>query len=261
MKEELTPIWKALVDPHRRAILDLLRERPRTTGALCSAFQVSRFAIMKHLTVLEEAGLVIVRREGRERWNYLNAIPLQQMYERWLRPYDARVATSLLQMKHYVELREEREQYMSQQHSVEPAISLFQTELEVVLKASPEHIFQALTLDIHAWWGAENSWGRGTLILEPAIGKHLYEDFGNGDGAIFGTVTYVERNKKLVIEGNHGLSDNVHGFISYELVPQGESTLLKFSHRAFGEISERSRANFSTGWKEMLDVSLRKHVE
>ena len=51
MEEELTPIWRALIVPHRRAILDLLKERPRTTGELCAAFTVSRFAVMKHLTV------------------------------------------------------------------------------------------------------------------------------------------------------------------------------------------------------------------
>jgi DNA-binding transcriptional ArsR family regulator len=87
--DDLTPIWKALADPTRRKILDLLQERPRTTGDLCTSFKVSRFAVMKHLSVLEQAKLIVVRRRGRERWNYLNAVPLQRIYERWLRPFEA----------------------------------------------------------------------------------------------------------------------------------------------------------------------------
>ncbi len=261
MEEEFTHIWKALADPHRRAILDLLRERSRTTGELCEVFEVSRFAVMKHLTVLEEAGLVVVKREGRERWNYLNVVPLQQMYERWLKPYEARFAGSLLRMKRLVETDEEREMSMSEHTTNTAAISLFHTEMEVPIKATPERIYQALTQDINDWWGADNSWGRGKLVLEPAVGKRLYEDFGNGEGALFGIVTFVEHNKKLEIEGEHGMGSGVHGFIRFELVPQGETTLLKFSHQAFGEISERSKQRFPEGWKYMLETSLREYVE
>lgn len=259
MEEEFTPIWRALVDPHRRAILDLLKERPRTTSELCAAFTVSRFAVMKHLTALEEAGLLIVKRQGRERWNYLNAIPLQQMYERWLKPYEARVAASLLRMKQHVETDEEREKSMSEQSAA--TVSLFHTELEVPIKASPARIYQALTHDIAEWWDPDASWGRGKVVLEPEVGKRMWEDFGNGEGALFGIVTYVEHNKKLEIEGDHGLGSGVQGYIRVELVPQGEGTVLKFSHRAFGEISERSRRRFPEGWKQLLAVNLPKYLE
>src|SRR2546426_761327 len=71
--DDLAPVWKALADPTRRAILDALRKGPRTTGDLCGRFDVTRFAVMKHLAVLEDAGLVLARRQGRERWNHLNA--------------------------------------------------------------------------------------------------------------------------------------------------------------------------------------------
>ena len=259
MEEELTPIWRALIDPHRRAILDLLKERPRTTGELCAAFTISRFAVMKHLTVLEEARLVIVKRKGRERWNYLNAVPLQQMYERWLKPYEAHVAASFLRMKQLVEADEEREHSMSEQSA--PGISVFHIELEVPIKASPERIYQALTCDIAKWWDPDASWGRGKLVLEPEVGKRMWEDFGNGEGALFGIVTYVEHNKKLEIEGDHGLGSGVQGYIRLELVPQGEATLLKFSHRAFGEISERSRQRFPEGWRQLLAVNLPEYLE
>jgi DNA-binding transcriptional ArsR family regulator len=100
--------WRALADPARRAILDLLRDGPRRTGELCAAFEVSRFAVMKHLTVLERAGLVIVRREGRVRWNYLNPAPLQAIHERWMTPYMELWSHHLLDLKRTVEHREEK---------------------------------------------------------------------------------------------------------------------------------------------------------
>ena len=92
-------VWKALADPTRREILDALRKKPRTTGDLCEDFEMSRFGVMKHLTVLVEAGLVLVRREGRERWNHLNPAPIQKIYRRWIRPFETAAADGLLRLK------------------------------------------------------------------------------------------------------------------------------------------------------------------
>ena len=105
MVEALDTVWKALSDPCRRHLLDLLRDGPRTTGDLSEHFDTSRFAVMKHLRVLEEAGLVIVQRQGRERWNYLNPVPIQAIYERWITPYAGLWANELLDLKHTVEQR------------------------------------------------------------------------------------------------------------------------------------------------------------
>ena len=101
--DDLGPVWKALADPTRRRILDLLKDGPRTTGEVCEGFPVSRFAVMKHLTILEGAGLVLVDRRGRERWNHLNAVPIQQIYERWISGYQAHWAAGLLRLKRRVE--------------------------------------------------------------------------------------------------------------------------------------------------------------
>jgi DNA-binding transcriptional ArsR family regulator len=102
--DDLEHVWKALSDPTRRRILDLIRDEPRTTGWLAEQFPaLSRFAVMKHLGVLEGAGLVLVRRRGRERWNYLNAVPLRQIYERWMGPYAELWSSSLLRLKDHVE--------------------------------------------------------------------------------------------------------------------------------------------------------------
>jgi DNA-binding transcriptional ArsR family regulator len=104
MVDDLDAVFKALADPTRRRVLDLLKPGPRTTGALVAEFpQLSRFAVMKHLGVLEEAGLVLVRRQGRERFNYINTVPIRQVYERWMGPYAELWSSSLLRLKDYVE--------------------------------------------------------------------------------------------------------------------------------------------------------------
>ncbi len=87
--DALDPIWKALSDPTRRRILDLLNDQPRTTGDLATKFNVTRFAVMKHLTVLEEVGLISVQRKGRERWNHIEAAPLARIYDRWVSKHAA----------------------------------------------------------------------------------------------------------------------------------------------------------------------------
>ena len=101
--QDIDLLCKAIADPTRREILDLLADAPRTTGDIAEHFPTTRFAIMKHLGVLERAGLVVVTRDGRERWNSLNAVPLQQMVERWVTPLAARGAGSLLALKRHLE--------------------------------------------------------------------------------------------------------------------------------------------------------------
>ena len=89
-------IFKALADDRRRQILDLLRAGPKTTGEICVQFKkLDRCTVMQHLGVLEAADLVIAKREGRVRWNYLNVVPLQEIYDRWISQY-ARPSVELL---------------------------------------------------------------------------------------------------------------------------------------------------------------------
>ena len=96
-------IWKALGSPHRRALLDALKDGPKTTGALCEVLpQLSRYAVMQHLGVLERANVVLVRREGRERWNQLNAVPIQRELERWLNGFQQATASQLLAFERHL---------------------------------------------------------------------------------------------------------------------------------------------------------------
>jgi DNA-binding transcriptional ArsR family regulator len=103
-------IWKALGSPHRRALLDALRDGPQTTSALCDVLpRLSRFAVMQHLGVLERAGVVLVRREGRERWNELNAVPIQRELERWLNGFQQATASRLLAFERHLQAEEKEE--------------------------------------------------------------------------------------------------------------------------------------------------------
>ena len=97
-------IWKALGSPHRRALLDALRDEAKTTTALCEVLpQLSRYAVMQHLRVLEQAGVVLARREGRQRWNELNAIPIQRELERWLNGFQRATASQLLAFERHLQ--------------------------------------------------------------------------------------------------------------------------------------------------------------
>ena len=101
-------VWKALADETRRAILDMLAERPLTTGEIVSRFEESfcRTGVMKHLQILVDANLVVIRREGRKRWNYLNPVPIQRVCDRWVSKHVKRMASSLSRLKDLVEERE-----------------------------------------------------------------------------------------------------------------------------------------------------------
>jgi DNA-binding transcriptional ArsR family regulator len=97
--------FKALADGRRREILDLLRAAPRTTGALCEHFAgaLDRCTVMQHLKVLERAGLLVVVREGRTRWNYLDAGPFKAIHDRWISPFAGAAVELLARLKRDLE--------------------------------------------------------------------------------------------------------------------------------------------------------------
>ena len=97
-------IWKALADPTRRGVLDMLSAGPMTTGTIVEAFEpLSRTGVMKHLDVLEGAGLLVVRRDGRVRWNHLNPMPIQRIYDRWVSLHLQGTASALSRLKRHLE--------------------------------------------------------------------------------------------------------------------------------------------------------------
>lgn len=101
-------IWKALADGTRRQILDVLAERPHKTGELVERFDhLCRTNVMKHIEVLVRANLIVVRREGRTRWNYLNPAPIQSVCDRWVSKHVKRMASALSRLKEHVEEQEQ----------------------------------------------------------------------------------------------------------------------------------------------------------
>ncbi|RSD21768.1 ArsR family transcriptional regulator [Amycolatopsis eburnea] len=97
-------VFKALADPTRRFLLDLLFERDgRTLTELETQVEMTRFGVMKHLKLLEEAGLVVTRKDGREKRHFLNPVPIRQIHDRWIDKYTERQVTALLDLKNELE--------------------------------------------------------------------------------------------------------------------------------------------------------------
>jgi uncharacterized protein YndB with AHSA1/START domain/DNA-binding transcriptional ArsR family regulator len=126
-------IFKALADPSRRTLLDLLHASDgRTLNDLCTPLQMSRFGVMKHLNLLEEAGLITTRKVGREKLHYLNAVPIRQLYDRWVSKYTEPWAIELTSIKNELEREtnmEEKPRHVNR----------------IAIKAKPEQVWQAIT--------------------------------------------------------------------------------------------------------------------
>ena len=180
--------WRALANPWRRRILDLLRDGPRTTGDLAERLtQVSRYAVMQHLGVLTDAGLVIVERRGRQRFNFVNAAALRRSYDRWVDRYADGLAGELVALGRHLD--EEGSMSDAAAHEVPRVLRL---ESELRFRAPPERVFRALTDpdEILKWFPytyGENRVKR--MVLEPRVGGEQYEDWGDGRGYHYGHVT------------------------------------------------------------------------
>ncbi len=97
-------VFKALAGADRRKILDLLRDAPMTTGELGKRLTwLDRTTVMQHLRVLEKARLIISKKEGRCRWNYLDVSPIQRIHERWIQAYAMPSASMLSKLQHDLE--------------------------------------------------------------------------------------------------------------------------------------------------------------
>lgn len=98
--DKFDALFKALGHRARRRILDMIKDGPKTTGALCEALtDLDRCTVMQHLSVLEKAGLVVVERRGRERWNHLDALPIHDVQKRWIGPYAAHAVRMLADLE------------------------------------------------------------------------------------------------------------------------------------------------------------------
>jgi DNA-binding transcriptional ArsR family regulator len=242
-------LWKALSDPSRRRILDLLRAGPSTTGQVASAFEISRIAVMRHLTVLAEAGLVVSRKRGRERRHYINAVPLIGIADRWVEPLPGAWARTLLRLSEHVERAPA---------DVTLAIDISQ---ELALKAKRRDVFRALTRDVAAWWGPPYLGDDATgLELDPRLGGQFMEMWGRNGGRLLATVTALDPERLLELTGPLHLGV-VYSVAEFRLDDDPEGTKLSFAHRGIGEVSPDVAEAFAGGWAELLGSRLRAFVE
>lgn len=251
MEAETAPLWRALSDPTRRRILDLLLERPRITGEVAGHFRVSRIAVMRHLAVLSNAGLIASRKRGRERRYYLNASTLQQINRRWFDPLAAGWVAGILRLRASVE---------ASGPGVESARPSVDVAFDVLIQGTNRAVFNALTRDPGAWWGHPMLRPEATgLALEPRLGGLFVERWRQG-GAVLAAVTQWSTDRHLELTGPFHLGLGV-GVASFGLTTQADGTLLQFSFRAFGPIDPDRARIFSDGWRELVTGRLKALVE
>jgi DNA-binding transcriptional ArsR family regulator len=167
-------VFKALADPTRRELLDqLYREDGQTLGALERRVTMTRFGVMKHLKVLEDAGLIVTKRHGREKHHFLNAVPIRQVHDRWVSKYAEPWAATLTELK--TELEED---------SMEKVFDIY-------IKTTPERLWEAITdRELRRRYsfgmGVESDWTEGSAYRgghPRAPRSHLPRDLGDRAGA------------------------------------------------------------------------------
>ena len=218
-------VWRAVANPTRRRLIELLRDAPRTTGELCGAFRTTRFATMKHLGVLERAGIVTVRRAGRERWNVLNPQPLREVEGRWpgLLPVERPPQGVLAQVPQIDAAAPAPSDRTGPAAPPAPA-PIF---TEAFIDAAPWRVFDALTQNVAAWWGGPHlrSADATNLVLEPQPGGLFVEEWGHRQGAIRAVVTAIKQDERLELTG--ALAGQAAGVLGIRLERREGGTLLR----------------------------------
>jgi len=169
-------VFKALADPTRRSLLDeLFKEDGQTLSMLQARLPMTRFGVMKHLKQLEEAGLVVSKKRGREKLHFLNAVPIRLIHDRWVSKYAAPWAAALSGLKHELENRTMEKVY------------------EIYIKTTPEKLWHAITDT-----GMRKKWNFGAEVISDWKPGSRIEGSG-GDTLIFeGTVLEIDPPRRLV---------------------------------------------------------------
>jgi DNA-binding transcriptional ArsR family regulator len=244
-------IWKALSDPTRRSILNLLKSAPRTTGEISDQFKdLSRFAVMKHLGVLEKAGLLTIKREGKFRYNYFNPAPIQGTYEEWL--------NNLTKLSFYSTPTKGK---MSRNKQ---AVHSSKVQLSLTFDASKKTVWKHLTQDVSKWWLKENFSHPKTkkVILELKPGGLLYEVINSKEGFVWATVMGVHHENTLLWKGQvpATLGGPALSFVSISLESKGPQTILQFTEVILGEVSDKLLLSLHQHWERLLEKGLRPLV-
>ena len=246
--------WKALANAHRRNILDELREGPSTTGDLAERLPgISRFAVMQHLEVLADAGIVTVERRGRHRYNHINATALRTFYERWVNRYADVAATALTSLRSYLE-----EENMSNE-----SVRILRIENELHFAVPPAMVFRALTEpeEVLKWFPYTYGEKRvQRLVLEPRVGGSQYEDWGDGAGYLYGTVTEWDPPRRYAVRSRLHPGTVMDTLTTIEAIDGG--AVLRSSRVIVGPITdEQERGIRSHGDLARFEDAIRAVVE
>ncbi|MEJ2560045.1 MAG: SRPBCC domain-containing protein [Anaerolineae bacterium] len=133
----------------------------------------------------------------------------------------------------------------------------------MTIEASPRRVFDALTKEISAWWGAPYlvSEAAQDIVLEPELGGRFYEVWGENEGVLWATVTGIKWGERLELTGPIGMRGAVQAVVSFELEPKGNATILRLSHQAVGEVTKETEENYDQGWQDLIGTRLKAFVE
>jgi uncharacterized protein YndB with AHSA1/START domain len=224
-------VFRAIADPTRRSLLDeLFREDGQTLGALQRRLPMTRFGVMKHLKVLEEAGLVTTKRRGREKLHFLNAVPIRLIHDRWVSKYSEPWAASLTGLKHRLE-----DQTMEK-------------VFEIYIKTTPDRLWRAITDDEQKrkysfGVGVDSDWTPGSS----------YESSAGPVQIAAGENLEVDPPRRLVQSFNALWSDDVKAEgtsrVTWEIEPIEDSCRLTVTH---DQLREDANEELFGGWPMIL---------
>lgn len=223
-------VFKALSDPTRRQLLDTLRDRGGLTlTELEAGLGMTRFGVMKHLRVLEEANLVVTRRDGRFKYHYLNALPIQEVADRWMAPYGKVLARFALNIKNVLE---------NPSSMADKPDFVFST----YIRTTPDRLWDALTnpeVTRQYYYG-----GRVQADLRVG-GRFCYLD-PQGEMNLDGEVIEIDPPRKLVttFKATWSPPEGQVTRVAYEIEPMGEVCKFTVTHFDY----EKSMAGVERGW-------------
>jgi uncharacterized protein YndB with AHSA1/START domain len=226
-------VFKALADPTRRGLLDELHsEDGQTLSALEARVPMSRFGVMKHLKVLEEAGLVVTKRRGREKLHFLNAVPIRLIHDRWVSRYTEPWAATLTGLKRTIE-----EQTMEK-------------VFEIYIKTTPERLWEAIT---DPALRSRYTFGVGTESEWTPGSEYRAVHQGAGMTISDGENLEVDPPRRLVQSFNALWSDDVRAEgtsrVTWEIEPVGDSCRLLVTH---DQLKEDANGELYGGWPMIL---------
>jgi uncharacterized protein YndB with AHSA1/START domain/DNA-binding transcriptional ArsR family regulator len=227
-------IFKALADPTRRQLLDGLRDKAgQTLTELEQGLRMTRFGVMKHLRVLEEAGLVVTRRDGRFKHHYLNALPIQEVADRWMAPYGKPLARFALDLKNTLEAS----------HSMADKPDLV---LETYIRTTPKALWDAI---VNPDMTQQYYYG-GRVQADLKIGGRFYYLDPSGEMNLDGEIVEIVPEKKLVttFKATWAAPDAQITRVMYEIEQLGEACKLTLTHYD----AAKAKARAEMGWPIIL---------